>query len=164
MRGLLIAVIGALTISMSATADTAIPRGNWNMIKELPAGSSLELQMSSGDVIYAEFSRLLEDAIMVTTNAQLNVYPRTQVAEIRLIEKISRGRKAAQWGAVGFALGFGGACAFWGILTKGDDTIASDFIKIGTLAGAVAGGTSAFLSVTRSTSKRTVIYRAAQGN
>jgi hypothetical protein len=37
MRGLFIVVIGALTIAIPAAADTAIPLGNWNMAKELPA-------------------------------------------------------------------------------------------------------------------------------
>jgi hypothetical protein len=161
MKGLLIAVIAALTIAMPVAAeDDIIPRGNWNKAKELPAGSSLELQIGSGDVIYAEFSRLLEDAIEVTTNVQPNLYPRSQVVEIRLVEKISRGSKAARWGAIGLASGFGGACAVWGIGTKGHDTTASDFFEIGTLVGAIAGGTGALLGATRSTTKRTVIYRA----
>jgi hypothetical protein len=160
MKQLFVAFLFVFSVIEAMAMSSEAPPGNWNKVAQLPAGSEIELRMSSGDVIRAEFSRLREDAVEVVAGGQTMPYPRSRVAEVRLVEQASRGRKTALWGLVGFASGFGGACAVWGIGTKGDDTVASDFLEIGSIAGAIGAGVGALLGATRSATKRTVIYRA----
>lgn len=80
----LISICGVMP-ALSMNNFESVPPGNWTKVESLSQGEEVSVKMLFGDKMNGEYMGLDSDAIRLNIDGEERVYPRKDIAEIRLL-------------------------------------------------------------------------------
>ena len=136
----LISVCGIIP-AMSMSNLESVPPGNWGKVESLSPGEEISVKMLFGDKMQGEYLGLDPDAIRLKTGGKERVYPRKDIAEIRLQNVHDSNQNGVGIGVIAGAIPMG----FLATLATDDGGDAAAAAVVGGAIGGAIGGLVGYL-------------------
>jgi hypothetical protein len=136
----------------------SVPPGNWTKVESLSQGEEVSVKMLFGDKMNGRYIGLNSDAIRLNIDGEERIYPRKDIAEIRLLNINDSNQNG-----VGIGMLVGGVPAIFAALLNADeaDTNADSAAVVSGLIGAGIGGLVGYM-VDNVHKGSELIYRAPE--